>query len=200
MVNFQSNAMSMVHCSTAMRYQLFLEKLNIAIVAIIFLDHRERLFWDYFAHFRTDYFGIIHDLPPPFPPKSAPYVIIYSDKSTDWFCKMYFYTLPRAQAHANRNLRICAYPHKPHMSICGLCAYWKYMRIWGNPQPHMRLSAWNLIIRNRMPTFSPDHLVAPMQLICWSQDYFCSLPLGDTFEHLTGEGSLKILCSSHLDE
>ena len=37
----------------------FLEKLNIAIVAIIFLDHRERLFFDYFAHFRTDYFGII---------------------------------------------------------------------------------------------------------------------------------------------
>ena len=44
----------------------FLEKLNIAIVAIIFLDHRERLFFDYFAHFRTDYFGIIHDLPPHF--------------------------------------------------------------------------------------------------------------------------------------
>ena len=42
------------------------EKLNIAIVAIIFLDHRERLFFDYFAHFRTDYFGIIHDLPPNF--------------------------------------------------------------------------------------------------------------------------------------
>ena len=41
---FQSNAMSMVHFSTAMRYRLFLEKLNIAIVAIIFLDHRERLF------------------------------------------------------------------------------------------------------------------------------------------------------------
>ena len=39
----------------------FLEKLNIAIVAIIFLDHRERLFFDYFAHFRTDYFGIIQD-------------------------------------------------------------------------------------------------------------------------------------------
>ena len=38
----------------------FLEKLNIAIVAIIFLDHRERLFFDYFAHFRTDYFAIIH--------------------------------------------------------------------------------------------------------------------------------------------
>ena len=29
----------------------FLGKLNIAIVAIIFLDHRERLFFDYFAHF-----------------------------------------------------------------------------------------------------------------------------------------------------
>ena len=38
----------------------FLEKLNIAIVAIIFLDHRERLFFDYFAHFRTNYFAIIH--------------------------------------------------------------------------------------------------------------------------------------------
>ena len=37
----------------------FLEKLNIAIVAIIFLDLRERLFADYFAHFRTDYFAII---------------------------------------------------------------------------------------------------------------------------------------------
>ena len=64
--NFQSDAMSMVHFSTAMRYRLFLEKLNIAIVAIVFLDHRERLFFDYFAHFRTDYFGIIHDLPPNF--------------------------------------------------------------------------------------------------------------------------------------
>ena len=61
MVNFQSDAMSMVHFSTAMRYQLFSEKLNIAIVAIIFFDHYwERLFFDYFAHFRTDYFGIIH--------------------------------------------------------------------------------------------------------------------------------------------
>ena len=38
----------------------FWEKLNIAIVAIIFLDHQERLFFDYFAHFRTDYFAIIH--------------------------------------------------------------------------------------------------------------------------------------------
>ena len=38
----------------------FWEKLYIAIVAIIFLDHRERLFFDYFAHFRTDYFAIIH--------------------------------------------------------------------------------------------------------------------------------------------
>jgi len=47
MVNFQSDAMSMVHFSTAMRYRLFLERLNIAIVAIIFLDHRERLFFDY---------------------------------------------------------------------------------------------------------------------------------------------------------
>ena len=36
-----------------------LEKLNIPIVAVIFLYHRERLFFDYFAHFRTDYFGII---------------------------------------------------------------------------------------------------------------------------------------------
>ena len=44
MVNFQSNAMSMVHFLTAMRYQLFLEKLNIAIVALIFLDHQERFF------------------------------------------------------------------------------------------------------------------------------------------------------------
>ena len=42
----------------------FWEKLNIAIIAIIFLDHRERLFFDYFSHFRTNYFGIIHDLPP----------------------------------------------------------------------------------------------------------------------------------------
>ena len=41
----------------------FWEKLNNAIV---FLDHREQLFFDYFAHFRTDYFGIIHDLPPHF--------------------------------------------------------------------------------------------------------------------------------------
>ena len=39
---------------------IIFEKLNIAIVAIIFLDHRERLFFDYFAHFRTDYFGKIH--------------------------------------------------------------------------------------------------------------------------------------------
>ena len=61
MVNFQSDAMSMVHFSTAMRYHLFLEKLNVAIVAIIFLYHRDRLFFDYFANFRTDYFGIIHD-------------------------------------------------------------------------------------------------------------------------------------------
>ena len=38
----------------------FLEKLNITIVAIIFLDHREQLFFDYFANFRTYYFGIIH--------------------------------------------------------------------------------------------------------------------------------------------
>ena len=38
----------------------FWEKLNIAIVAIIFLNHREQLFFDYFAHFRTDYFAIIH--------------------------------------------------------------------------------------------------------------------------------------------
>ena len=38
----------------------FWEKLNIAIGLIIFLDHRERLFFDYFAHFRTDYFAIIH--------------------------------------------------------------------------------------------------------------------------------------------
>ena len=60
MVNIQSDAMSMVHFSTAMRYRLFLEKLNIAIVAIIFLDHREQLFFDYFAHFRADYFGTIH--------------------------------------------------------------------------------------------------------------------------------------------
>ena len=58
MVNFQSDAMSMVHFSTAMRYQLFLKKLDIAIVTIIFLDHQEWLFFDYFAHFRTDYFGI----------------------------------------------------------------------------------------------------------------------------------------------
>ena len=62
MVNFQSDAMSMVHFSTAMRYRLFLEKLNIAIVAIIFLYHRVRLFFHYFAHFRADYLGIIHDL------------------------------------------------------------------------------------------------------------------------------------------
>ena len=62
MVNFQSDAMSMVHFSTAMQYRSFLEKINIAIVAIIFLDHRERLFFDYFAYFRNDYFEIIHDL------------------------------------------------------------------------------------------------------------------------------------------
>ena len=62
MVNFQSDAMSMVHFSAAMRYRLFLEMLKIAIVAIIFLDHRERLFFEYFAYFRSDYFGIIHDL------------------------------------------------------------------------------------------------------------------------------------------
>ena len=60
MVNFQSDAMSMVHFSTAMQYRLFLENLNIAIVAIIFLDHREQLFFNCFAHFRTDYFAIIH--------------------------------------------------------------------------------------------------------------------------------------------
>ena len=34
----------------------FLERLNIAIVAIIFLDHRERLFFDYFAHFENRLF------------------------------------------------------------------------------------------------------------------------------------------------
>ena len=38
MVNFQSDAMSMVHFSTAMQYRFFLEKLNIAIVAIIPLN------------------------------------------------------------------------------------------------------------------------------------------------------------------
>ena len=65
----------------------------------------------------NDYFSIIllilgliilglFTICPPFPPKRAPYLIIYSDKSTDWFCNMYFYTLPRAQAHANRN-QIC---------------------------------------------------------------------------------------------
>ena len=59
-VNFQSDAMLILHFSTAMRYQLLLEKLNIAIVAIIFLDHQERLFFYYIAHFRTDYFAIIH--------------------------------------------------------------------------------------------------------------------------------------------
>ena len=41
-------------------FHYFLEKLNIASVAIIFLEHEEHLFFDYFAHFRTDYFGIIH--------------------------------------------------------------------------------------------------------------------------------------------
>ena len=40
-----------------------LEKLNIAIIAVIILDHQERLLLDFYAHFRTDYFGIIHDLP-----------------------------------------------------------------------------------------------------------------------------------------
>ena len=51
--------MSMVHFLIAMRYRLFyLERPNIAIIAIIFLDHREQLFFDYFA-----YFAIIHDLP-----------------------------------------------------------------------------------------------------------------------------------------
>ena len=34
----------------------FLERLNIAIIAIIFLDHRERLFFDYFAHFEDRLF------------------------------------------------------------------------------------------------------------------------------------------------
>ena len=33
-----------------------LERPNIAIVAIIFLDHRERLFFDYFAHFENRLF------------------------------------------------------------------------------------------------------------------------------------------------
>ena len=56
MVNFLSDAMSMVHFLTAMRYRLFFERLNIAIVAIIFLDHRERLFFDYFAHFEDRLF------------------------------------------------------------------------------------------------------------------------------------------------
>lgn len=34
----------------------FLERLNIAIVAIIFLDHWERFFFDYFAHFEDRLF------------------------------------------------------------------------------------------------------------------------------------------------
>ena len=34
----------------------FFERLNIAIVAIIFIDHRERLFFDYFAHFENRLF------------------------------------------------------------------------------------------------------------------------------------------------
>ena len=34
----------------------FLERLNIAIIAIIFLDHRERLFFDYFANFEDQLF------------------------------------------------------------------------------------------------------------------------------------------------
>ena len=39
----------------------FWEKLNIAIIAIIFLDHREQLFFDYFAHFRTIILGLFTD-------------------------------------------------------------------------------------------------------------------------------------------
>ena len=35
----------------------FLERLNIAIVAIIFLDHRKQLFFDYFVHFEDRLFG-----------------------------------------------------------------------------------------------------------------------------------------------
>ena len=50
----------------AMRYRFFLERLNIVIGAIIFLDHRDRLFFDYLLILRTDYFAIIHDLPPHF--------------------------------------------------------------------------------------------------------------------------------------
>ena len=34
----------------------FLERLNMVIVAIIFLDHRERLFFDYFANFEDRLF------------------------------------------------------------------------------------------------------------------------------------------------
>ena len=59
----------------------FLERLNIAIVAIIFLDHRERLFFDYFAHFEDRLFCDYSRSAPQFPPKRAPYVIIYPDKS-----------------------------------------------------------------------------------------------------------------------
>ena len=63
MVNFQSDAMLVVHFSTAMRYRLFLEQLNIAIVAFVFLDHRERLFFDYFAHLRIQLESRIFESP-----------------------------------------------------------------------------------------------------------------------------------------
>ena len=80
----------------------FLEKLNIAIVAIIFLDHREQLFFDYFAHLRTDYFGIIHDLPPHFRSKELLMSsFIRINLQTDSVKCVFIF-----QAHANRN-QIC---------------------------------------------------------------------------------------------
>ena len=95
MVNFQSDAMSMVHFSTAMRYQFFLERLNIVIVAIIFLDHRERLFFDYLLILRTDYFAIIHDLPPHFHPKEllmSSFIRINLSFPQKRFCKNVIYS------------------------------------------------------------------------------------------------------------
>ena len=122
--------MSMVHFSTAMRYRLFLEKLNIAIVAIIFLVHRERLYFDYFAHFRTDYFGIIHDLPPHFRPKELlmSSFIRINLQSDSVKCKFTPFPGPRAQAHANRN-QICDYCAHG----CACCTH--AVATWSRRQP-----------------------------------------------------------------
>ena len=44
-----------------------------------------------------------------------------------------------------------------HISLSDvrISAYWKYMRICGKPQPHMRISAWNRIIRMANSFFYP---------------------------------------------